>query len=116
MRDHSSPAEFSPGDPERELPLFDAAFLSATWHDSASLGAAPDRSDRATAVAATLLLLGIALLWFVPLGGALLLVTAGLGLALSAETSLAPHGAAPSLTKSTSTTASWPLIPSAKDT
>ena len=41
-------------------------------------------------ISLALLLLGASLLWLVPLGGALLLVTAGVGLAISWEAQLEP--------------------------
>jgi hypothetical protein len=41
-----------------------------------------------TRISLVMLLLGAALVWLVPLGGALLLVTAGLGLAISWENAL----------------------------
>ena len=53
------------------------------------------RLDKATTVGAAMLLLGVILLWFVPLGGALLLVTAGLSLAISVEGPLTAVGASP---------------------
>jgi hypothetical protein len=39
-----------------------------------------------------MLVLGLALLWPVPLGGALLLVTASVGLAIAFESDMAPAG------------------------
>jgi hypothetical protein len=39
-----------------------------------------------------MLVLGLALLWPVPLGGALLLVTASVGLAIAFESDMAPVG------------------------
>jgi hypothetical protein len=49
----------------------------------------PPHPDKAKTMSVAALLLGAALLMFVPLGGALLLVTGGLGLAISSEAGMA---------------------------
>lgn len=45
--------------------------------------APPLRADKAKAVSVAMLVIGVVLLWPVPLGGALCLATAGLGLSLA---------------------------------
>lgn len=115
MRDDGAPIESAPQDPRYGRSLFDADFFRATWHDPSPPAVAPRRLDQATTIAAAMLLLGVALLWFVPLGGALLLVTAGLGLAISAEGSTG-SGAVPLVVTNPITTTSRPLTSSAQDT
>jgi hypothetical protein len=48
-------------------------------------GEPADRADKATSVSVAMLLIGLALVWSVPLGGALFLVAAGLGFATTLE-------------------------------
>ena len=88
MRDQGAPVESTAGNPSRGLPLFDADFLKATWYDPSTAGVSAPRQDKATTIAAAMLVLGAVLLFFVPLGGALLLVTGSLGLAVSVEASM----------------------------
>ena len=59
-------------------------------------------------VSVAMLLVGLALLWLVPLGGALLLVAAGMGLAIAWEADMAgdaPLLPAPAITAITAITA-----------
>jgi hypothetical protein len=44
-----------------------------------------DRSDKAKSVSVAMLFIGLALLWAVPLGGALFLAAGGLGLTTTLE-------------------------------
>ena len=44
-----------------------------------------DRSDKAKSMSVAMLLIGLALLWSVPLGGALFVAAGGLGLAMTVE-------------------------------
>jgi hypothetical protein len=46
----------------------------------------PLRADKAKAVSVAMLVIGVILLWPVPLGGALCLATAGLGLPMAEDT------------------------------
>ncbi|MDQ1492003.1 MAG: hypothetical protein QOJ23_4517 [Actinomycetota bacterium] len=46
----------------------------------------PLRADKAKAVSVAMLVIGVILLWPVPLGGALCLATAGLGLTMAEDT------------------------------
>jgi hypothetical protein len=79
MRDHGVSIDSPDVGPGSSFPLPDADFVAAAWLDTSPAGMTPQHPDKAKSVSVTLLLLGIALLWLVPLGGALLLGTAGLG-------------------------------------
>ncbi|MDQ1568726.1 MAG: hypothetical protein QOF96_3606 [Actinomycetota bacterium] len=50
--------------------------------ESARQGELPPGADKAKAISVAMLLIGVVLLWPVPLGGALCLATAGLGLTM----------------------------------
>lgn len=108
MRDHGASVESSAGSPGSRFPLADADFVTAAWSDTSPAGVFPQRPDKAKTVSAAMLLLGVALLLFVPLGGALLLVTGGLGLAISSEPPMDRPTTAPSITTNAATTAIQP--------
>jgi hypothetical protein len=72
----------------------------------------PQHPDKAKSVSVAMLLLGVALLWLVPLGGALLLGTAGLGLTIFWRGQPGESPVEHSITTSATTTASQPLTSS----
>lgn len=84
----------------RSLPSADA--VAAAWPDRPPGGMVPEHSEKAQAVSAALLVLGAALLFFVPLGGALLLVSGGLGLAICWEPPITGLATASSITTNAS--------------
>ena len=84
MRKRDASAGSSAVDPHRWL-LPDTGVVAAAWSDRPPVVEVPDRPDKAKAVSAAMLVIGVALLVFVPLGGALFLVAGGLGLAISSE-------------------------------
>ena len=86
--------------------LLDAHFVAAVWADTSPAGVMPQHRAKAKSVSVVLLLLGVPLLWLVPLGGALLLATASLGLTIAWEVRPGGPLAAPSIT---TITASQPL-------
>lgn len=84
MRDHG--ASFDPSAVQTsKFPLPDADSVAAAWSETSPAGALLPRPDKAKTVSVTMLLAGAALLFFVPLGGALLLAGGGVGLAISSE-------------------------------
>lgn len=80
MRDHDEPVDHPPPGWSETFPLPDAAFVAATWPDAPPAGVGPAHPERARSASMAMLVLGVALLWPFPLGGALLLGSAGLGL------------------------------------
>lgn len=80
MRDHDEPVDRPPPGWSETFPLPDAAFVAATWPDAPPAGVGPAHPERARSASLAMLVLGVALLWPFPLGGALLLGSAGLGL------------------------------------
>jgi hypothetical protein len=84
MRDQSA-AESSAVSWESSFPLPGADVVAAAWSNRSPDGGFPQHPEKAHVVSAALLALGAALLLFVPLGGALLLVSGGLGLAIAWE-------------------------------
>lgn len=103
MRDHGAPIEPSAVRPGNRFPLAGGDFVTGTWSDTSPAGEFPQRLDKAKTTSAAMLLLGVALLFFVPLGGALLLVTGGLGLAISSEAPMGGPATAPSITTNATT-------------
>lgn len=97
MRDDGASVEPSAAGSGSNFPVPSAETVGAAWTDRSSDGVAP-RPDKAKAVAAGMLFLGAVLLLFLPLGGALFLVTGGLGLAIASEAPTDPLTAEPSLT------------------
>jgi hypothetical protein len=85
MRDHRASVESSAVSPGSRFPLPGADVVAAAWSDNFTAGVFPQRPDKAKIMSAAVLVLGATFLLFVPLGGALLLVTGGLGLAISSE-------------------------------
>jgi hypothetical protein len=68
--------------------LPDADLLNAAWPDLPPGGGSPgrpDRPDKAKSVSRGMLAVGIGLLMFVPVGGALFLAAGVLGLAIASE-------------------------------
>ena len=84
MRKRAATAGSPAGDPARLL-LPHTDVVASAWSDRPPSVEVPDRPDKAKALSAAMLAIGIALLVFVPLGGALFLVAGGLGLAISCE-------------------------------
>lgn len=84
MRKRDASAGSPAGDPARWL-LPDTDVVATAWSDRPPSAEVPDRPDKAKALSAAMLAIGVALLVFVPLGGALFLVAGGLGLVLSSE-------------------------------
>jgi len=103
MREQDAPVESLVVAPGSSLPLPGADAVAAAWSDRSPAGVTPQHPEKATAVSAALLVLGAALLLFFPLGGALLLVSGGLGLAICWETPMGGLAVAPSLTTSAAT-------------
>ncbi len=85
MQDPDASLESSTVSPGNNSSLPSADTVAAAWPDRSPGGMVPEHSEKAQAVSAALLILGAALLFFVPLGGALLLVSGGLGLAICWE-------------------------------
>jgi hypothetical protein len=69
----------------------------------------------ARTMSAAMLVLGVALLLFVPLGGALLLVSGGIGLAISWEAPMAGLATEPLVTTDATSIPSRPQIASSTD-
>jgi hypothetical protein len=90
MRDPDAAFEPPPVPSNSSLPLPDAELVSAAWSNQQPGSGFPTRSDKAKAMSGAMLAIGIALLMFVPLGGALFLVAGGLGLAIASEASVSP--------------------------
>lgn len=65
--------------------LPDAEMVVIAWTDSPTRGA-PSRPDKAKSLSVAMVLLGIALLLFVPISGVFFLVAGGLGLAMASGT------------------------------
>jgi hypothetical protein len=82
MGDHGAPLESNAVSLGGSFPLPDADTIAAAWSERPS-DVAPVQPDKAKTISAAMLVLGVALLLFVPVGGALLLVSGGLGLAIS---------------------------------
>jgi hypothetical protein len=102
MRDDGVSVESLIANRGSSFPLANADFFAADWWDTPPAGVIPKRPEKAKGVSVVMLLLGVALLWAVPLGGALLLATAALGLTLLCEAqpggpSTAPPAADPVL-------------------
>ena len=84
MRDPSASVESPPASPSSTFALPDADLVYAAWIDLPPGGVAT-RPDKAKSVSAAMLALGVAVLWFVPVGGVFFLVAGGLGLAIASE-------------------------------
>jgi hypothetical protein len=82
MRDHGAAAESNAVSLRIDFPLPGADTIAAAWSERPSDGVVQECPEKARTISATMLVLGAALLWFVPVGGALLLVSGGLGLAI----------------------------------
>jgi hypothetical protein len=108
MQDPDASFEPSAVPPSSCLPLPDADFVTAAWSDPPPAGEFPSRPDKAKTVSGAMLALGVALLLFVPLGGALFLVAGGLGLAISSEPPAGGSASAPSNTMSATTAIQLP--------
>lgn len=95
MRDHGGSVESSGVSPATSFTLPGADDVVAAWLDRSAAGVFPQRPDKAKTVSAAALLLGAALLLFVPIGGVLLLITGGVGLTLSSAASATTTGSQP---------------------
>ncbi len=115
MRDHGVSHESSAVSLGGGFPLPGADVVAEAWSDRSPAGVFPQRPDKAKTMSAAMLGLGAALLLFVPLGGALLLVSGGVGLAISWETPMARLTTAPSISTDAIPTASRPQIASSTD-
>jgi hypothetical protein len=61
----------------------DADTVAKAWSERSPEGdLVPEHPEKAKNISAAMLVLGVGLLWFVPLGGALLIASGGLGLAI----------------------------------
>lgn len=85
MRDPNASFEPPPVSPSSSFPLPGADLVSAAWSNPQPGAGFPTRSDKAKTVSGAMLAIGVALLVFVPLGGALFLVAGGLGLTIASE-------------------------------
>lgn len=86
MRNHGASAEPSAVDRGGGFPLPGADTVAKAWSDRPPEDLViPDHPEKAAIISAAMLVLGAALLLFVPLGGALLIVSGGFGLAISWE-------------------------------
>jgi hypothetical protein len=115
VRDDGLSIESSPSDPGPRFLLPDADAVAAAWSNRSPEAVLPPRPDKATTMSLALLLLGVALLLFVPLGGALLLVTGGLGLAIASEAPMGRLTLAPAINTDATTTAIHPHPSSSTD-
>jgi hypothetical protein len=97
MRDHAAAAESKAVSLRIDFPLPGADTIAAAWSEPAPEGVAPECPEKARTISAAMLFLGAALLWFVPVGGALLLVSGGLGLAIWWEAPLGGPSSARSI-------------------
>lgn len=99
MRDHGASAESSAASLWSSFPLPGADTVAKAWAERPPEGdVIPKHPEKARTIAAAMLVLGAALLVFVPIGGALLLVSGGVGLAISWEASLGGLPVTPSST------------------
>ncbi len=85
MRSRDASAGSSSGETTSPLPLPDTDVVAAAWLDRPPAEPLQPRRAQAKAISRAMLALGAALLWFVPLGGALFLAAGSLGLAISSE-------------------------------
>jgi hypothetical protein len=97
MRDHAATAESNAASLRIDFPLPGADTIAAAWAERPADGVAPEYPEKARIISAAMLILGAALLWFVPVGGALLLVSGGLGLAIWWEAPLGGRSSARSI-------------------
>ena len=82
MRDDAASADSSAVDLGSNFALPGADAVARAWSErSPESYVTPQHPEKAMAVSAEMLVLGAGLVWFVPLGGALLLVSGCLGLA-----------------------------------
>lgn len=96
MRDHGASAESSAVSLGGGFPLPGADTVAKAWSERPLDGVQiPEHPEKASTISAAMLVLGAALLLFVPLGGALLIVSGGIGLAISWEGQLAGQAAPP---------------------
>jgi hypothetical protein len=101
--DHGEMGEFAPPEPVSVPPAAEVGSYDAGVRSETSpVAGAPPGAGKSISVA--MLLLGVGLLWPVPLGGALFLVAGGFGLAISNEVEL---------TQAAPATANPPVAPQA---
>ena len=85
MRTPSASAEPPAPESGRNLALPDAELVSAAWLDYPVAAGLPTRPDMAKSVSRAMLAIGIALLFFAPLGAVFLLIAGVLGLTMTAS-------------------------------
>lgn len=98
MRGHGASGGSSAVDRGGGFPLPGADTMATAWSERPPDGVGPECPEKAKTISAAMLVLGAALLWFVPVGGALLLVSGGLGLAIWWESPLGGPSSARSIT------------------
>ena len=108
MRDHAAAAESDAVSLRIDFPLPGADTIAAAWSEPPPDGVASECPEKARTISAAMLILGAALLWFVPVGGALLLVSGGLGLAIWWEAPLGGPNSARSITSDVTPTTHAP--------
>jgi hypothetical protein len=89
MRDPSAFLESPPPSPDSTFALPDAEMVYAAWTEPPPGAGFAARPDKAKRMSAAMLVLGVALLLFVPVGGVFFLLAGGLGLVIASE---APAG------------------------
>jgi hypothetical protein len=85
MRDPSASLESPSTSPSSTFALPDADMVYAAWMDLPSGAGFPSRPDKAKSMSAAMLVLGVALILFVPVGGVFFLLAGGLGLTIASE-------------------------------
>ena len=82
MRDDAASADSAAAGLGSSFPIPGADAMARAWSErSPESDVSPQHPEKAQALSAALLVLGVGLVWFVPLGGALLFVSGCLGLA-----------------------------------
>jgi hypothetical protein len=110
MRDHGASAESSAVSLGSSFPLPGADTIAKAWSEWPPDGdVIPEHPEMARTISGATLVLGAALLWFLPLGGVLLLFYGCLGLAISWEAPMGGLTTAPSITTAGHPPASQPL-------
>ena len=96
MRNQGASAQSSAASLGGSFPLPGADTVAKAWSERPAEGIViPEHPEKASTISAAMLVLGVALLLFVPLGGALLIVSGGIGLAISWEGPAAGRAAPP---------------------
>ena len=96
MRDDGASAESSAVSLGAGFPLPGADTVAKAWSERPAEDVVmPEHPEKASTISAAMLALGAALLLFVPIGGALLIISGGIGLAISWEGPAAGRAAPP---------------------